>query len=71
MSLEEEVYTEILNSDVIKDKILAIIENVGEITYEELAEKINIPEEDLEKYLSELKESGDIFEPRPGVYKVL
>jgi len=70
-SLEEEIYTEILNPDVIKDKILAIIENLGEVTFEELAGRINIPEEDLEKYLSELRESGDIFEPRPGVYKVL
>ncbi|MEO2117750.1 MAG: winged helix-turn-helix domain-containing protein [Methanocaldococcus sp.] len=69
--LEEEIYTEILNPDIIKDKILVLIEKVGEITFEELAGMVNIPEEDLEKYLSELKESGDIFEPSPGVYKVL
>ena len=69
--LEEEIYAEILNPDIIKDKILVLIEKVGEITFEELAGMVNIPEEDLEKYLSELKESGDIFEPRPGVYKTL
>jgi hypothetical protein len=69
--LEEEIYAEILNPEVIKDKILALIENLGEVTFEELAGMVNIPEEDLEKYLSELKNSGDIFEPRPGVYKVL
>ncbi len=69
--LEEEIYAEILNPDIIKDKILVLIEKVGEITFEELAGMVNIPEEELEKYLSELKESGDIFEPRPGVYKTL
>jgi len=69
--LEEEIYAEILNPDIIKNKILVLIEKVGEITFEELAGMVNIPEEDLEKYLSELKESGDIFEPRPGVYKTL
>ena len=69
--LEEEIYAEILNPEVVKDKILTLIENLGEVTYEELAGMVNIPEEDLEKYLSELKNSGDIFEPRPGVYKVL
>ncbi|XRO75008.1 winged helix-turn-helix domain-containing protein [Methanocaldococcus sp. 28A] len=69
--LEEEIYTEILNPDVIKDKILALIDKFGEITFEELAGMVNIPEEDLEKYLSELKNSGDIFEPSPGVYKTL
>ncbi|AIJ06317.1 hypothetical protein JH146_1475 [Methanocaldococcus bathoardescens] len=70
-SLEEEIYAEILNPDVIKDKILALIDKFGEITFEELAGMVRIPEEDLEKYLSELKESGDIFEPSPGVYKTL
>ncbi|XRO76687.1 winged helix-turn-helix domain-containing protein [Methanocaldococcus sp. 10A] len=69
--LEEEIYTEILNPDVIKDKILALIDKFGEITFEELAGMVSIPEEDLEKYLSELKNSGDIFEPSPGVYKTL
>ncbi|ACV24548.1 hypothetical protein [Methanocaldococcus fervens] len=70
-SLEEEIYAEILNPDVIKDKILALIDKFGEITFEELSGMVNIPDEELEKYLSELKESGDIFEPRPGVYKTL
>jgi hypothetical protein len=69
--LEEEIYAEILNPDVVKDKILAIIDKFGEITYDEISRMVRIPEEDLEKYLSELKESGDIFEPRPGVYKAL
>ncbi|XRP97463.1 winged helix-turn-helix domain-containing protein [Methanocaldococcus sp. 16A] len=69
--LEEEIYTEILNPDVIKDKILALIDKFGEITFEELAGMVSIPEEDLEKYLSELKNSGDIFEPSSGVYKTL
>jgi len=69
--LEEEIYAEILNPEVVKDKILTLIENLGEVTYEELAGMVNIPDEELEKYLSDLKNSGDIFEPRPGVYKVL
>ena len=69
--LEEEIYAEILNPEVVKDKILALIENLGEVTFEELAGMVNIPDGELEKYLSDLKNSGDIFEPRPGVYKVL
>ncbi|ACX72929.1 conserved hypothetical protein [Methanocaldococcus vulcanius M7] len=71
--LEEEVFNEITGRDLdtIKNKILEIIKERGEITYEDLVEELNISEEELENCLSDLINSGDIFEPRPHIYKVL
>ncbi|NPA62700.1 MAG: winged helix-turn-helix domain-containing protein [Methanococci archaeon] len=72
-SLEEEIFNEIASQDLesVKNKILEIIKERGEITYEDLVEELNISEEELENCLSDLINSGDIFEPRPHIYKVL
>ena len=67
---EEDIEIENLDSEVIKEKILSLIEKFGEITFEELSGMVKLSEEDLEKYLSELIESGEILEPIPGVYKI-
>ncbi|CAB3289833.1 conserved protein of unknown function [Methanocaldococcus lauensis] len=67
---EEDIEIENLDPEVIKEKILSIIEKFGEITFEELSGMVRLSEEELEKYLSELIESGDILEPIPGVYKI-
>ncbi|CAB3289065.1 conserved protein of unknown function [Methanocaldococcus lauensis] len=68
--IEEDIEIENLDPEIIKEKILSIIEKFGEITFEELSGMVKLSEEELEKYLSELIESGDIFEPMPGVYKI-
>ncbi|MCQ6254305.1 PCI domain-containing protein [Methanocaldococcus sp.] len=67
---EEDIEIENLDPEVIKEKILSLIEKFGEITFEELSGMVKLSEEDLEKYLSELIESGEILEPIPGVYKI-
>ena len=59
--------------DDVKELILAIVNLEGEISYVKLATKVGdyIEGEALVKLLNELKESGDIFEPKPNVYKIL
>ncbi|WP_456371611.1 PCI domain-containing protein [Methanocaldococcus sp.] len=68
--IEEDIEIENLDPEIIKEKILSLIEKFGEITFEELSGMVKLSEEDLEKYLSELIESGEILEPIPGVYKI-
>ncbi|WP_423791983.1 winged helix-turn-helix domain-containing protein [Methanocaldococcus indicus] len=61
---------EILKPEEIKEKILKLISDLGEVSFLELSEMLNIPDEELEKYLKELLEEGEIFEIN-GVYKLL
>ncbi len=73
--LEKDEYAEdndiiILEPVEIKEKILKIIEDFGGISFSELCEILKLPEDEIEKYIKELEEMGEIFEIN-GVYKIL
>ncbi|WP_157198889.1 winged helix-turn-helix transcriptional regulator [Methanothermococcus okinawensis] len=64
----EDIYSE---EESPKDKILNIINENDEITYEELVEKLNIDEKELDDILRELIDDGEIYEPKTGTYRIL
>ncbi|ACX72457.1 Sigma 54 interacting domain protein [Methanocaldococcus vulcanius M7] len=55
----------------LEEKIIKTIEEAGEISFDELKEKIGLDEETLEKLIKRLIKLGDILEVRPNTYKIL
>jgi DeoR/GlpR family transcriptional regulator of sugar metabolism len=57
--------------DAVRDKIMEILEERDELSFEELLKMLDVDEVVLREVLTQMREDGDIFEPRPGVYKLL
>ena len=47
------------------------LEERDELSFEELLKMLDVDEVVLREVLTQMREDGDIFEPRPGVYKLL
>ncbi|ENN96649.1 hypothetical protein J422_01106 [Methanocaldococcus villosus KIN24-T80] len=59
------------DKEELKRKIIEIINKLESVKFDELKDMLPISEEELEEIINELIEIGEIFEPRPRVYKTL
>jgi DeoR/GlpR family transcriptional regulator of sugar metabolism len=60
-----------MDYEEIRDKIMEILEEMDELSLEELVKMLSMREDVVREVLAQMREDGDIFEPRPGVYKLL
>jgi len=59
------------NSEIVFEKIKEIEEREGEVDVEKLHLELELTREEIKKIIEKLMEDMKIYEPRPGIFKVL
>ncbi len=54
-----------------RQKVLNILENSEEVSFDDLREKTNLSEEDLKNIISDMVKEGQVFEPKPGYLRIV
>lgn len=67
--VKEEISEEVVNSP--RQKVLSLIIKNDEITIEELIKRLGIEKEEVMNIIKTFLKEGEIYQPRPGVIKVI